>query len=285
MPLPGRDVCIMHAPDQAEKVAAARVKGGTAAAKIRLLQGRRLKLDTPAALVRFTSGIVQDTLAGTVEVDVARTVLVRRRDAVEGARDGPAGRGARAAGRGRAADQTGEASPVNATLTRELERAREQMAALVRPAAAPDPVAFAATCGLDLDDWQRDLLLSDARQMILLCSRQSGKSTISALLGLYEALYRPPALVLLVAPALRQSQELHLKVKDLLRASGEAGQIAEESALRLRFHNGSRIIALPGGERTVRGYSAVSLLIEDEASRVDDALFHATRPMLAVSAP
>jgi hypothetical protein len=75
MPLPGRDVCIMHAPDQAEKVAAARVKGGTAAAKIRLLQGRRLKLDTPAALVRFTSGIVQDTLAGTVEVDVARTVL------------------------------------------------------------------------------------------------------------------------------------------------------------------------------------------------------------------
>jgi len=33
----------------------------------------------------------------------------------------------------------------------------------------------------------------------------------------------------------------------------------------------------------VRGYSGATLIIEDEASRVDDELYMATRPMLAVS--
>jgi hypothetical protein len=40
---------------------------------------------------------------------------------------------------------------------------------------------------------------------------------------------------------------------------------------------------LPGNERTVRGYSAVDLLIEDESARVDEALFFSTRPMFATS--
>lgn len=33
----------------------------------------------------------------------------------------------------------------------------------------------------------------------------------------------------------------------------------------------------------MRGYSGAKLIIEDEASRVDDELYNATRPMLAVS--
>jgi len=68
-------VCLSHAEDLAEKVAAARARGGTAAAKVRLLQGRRLRLDSPAALVKFTGSLLQDALAGTVDADVARTVL------------------------------------------------------------------------------------------------------------------------------------------------------------------------------------------------------------------
>jgi hypothetical protein len=47
--------------------------------------------------------------------------------------------------------------------------------------------------------------------------------------------------------------------------------------------NGSRIVGLPGSEATVRGYSAVSLLLVDEAARVSDDLYLAVRPMLAVS--
>ena len=47
--------------------------------------------------------------------------------------------------------------------------------------------------------------------------------------------------------------------------------------------NGSRLVALPGREETIRSYSGVRLLILDEASRVPDDLYRAVRPMLAVS--
>ena len=42
-------------------------------------------------------------------------------------------------------------------------------------------------------------------------------------------------------------------------------------------------MGLPGTEATVRGFSAVSLLLVDEAARCSDELYLAIRPMLAVS--
>jgi phage FluMu gp28-like protein len=51
----------------------------------------------------------------------------------------------------------------------------------------------------------------------------------------------------------------------------------------MHLPNGSRIEALPGSEKTVRGFSGTSLLIVDEAARVGDELYYAVRPMLAVS--
>jgi hypothetical protein len=56
-----------------------------------------------------------------------------------------------------------------------------------------------------------------------------------------------------------------------------------ESVLKAEFANGSRILALPGTEKTVRGLANVSLAIVDEASRVDDELLTAIRPMMATS--
>jgi hypothetical protein len=51
----------------------------------------------------------------------------------------------------------------------------------------------------------------------------------------------------------------------------------------VELRNGSRIVALPGTEETVRGFSGVRLLVVDEAARVDDPLYFSIRPMLAVS--
>jgi hypothetical protein len=47
--------------------------------------------------------------------------------------------------------------------------------------------------------------------------------------------------------------------------------------------SGSRIVARPGKEGTVRGFSGVDLLVIDEASRVHNDLYASVRPMLAVS--
>ena len=169
-------------------------------------------------------------------------------------------------------------------LTRELEilRARAQRVSIGTERGAPDPVELAARVGFQLDGWQQDVLLSQAHQIILLVSRQGGKSTVSSIRALYRALYRPASLVLLLAPSYRQSKELFRKVKDPYNALA-APVAATASALEMEFANLSRIVALPGKEATIRGFSGVSLLIVDEASRVPDELYQAIRPMLAVS--
>jgi hypothetical protein len=59
--------------------------------------------------------------------------------------------------------------------------------------------------------------------------------------------------------------------------------LTESNRLSMALPNGSRIISLPATEGTIRGYSAVDLVIEDEASRVPDELYFAIRPMLAIS--
>jgi hypothetical protein len=135
------------------------------------------------------------------------------------------------------------------------------------------------------DLWQAKCLRSSAERLLLLCSRQAGKSTVAAALALKTALLQPGSLTLLLSPTLRQSSELF--ADKIVRLFGDLGRPVpprRETALQLELVNGSRILSLPGSdEATVRGFSSVSLLIIDEASRVDDALYVAVRPMLAVS--
>ena len=107
---------------------------------------------------------------------------------------------------------------------------------------------------------------------------------MSAVIALHRALYHPDSLVLCLAPALRQSQELFGKVASFYRTLGRPVPPVAEQRLGLELVNGSRIVSLPAGtEKTIRGYSGVSLLVVDEASRVEGALYYSIRPMLAVS--
>ena len=137
--------------------------------------------------------------------------------------------------------------------------------------------------GLEPDPWQVDVARSRASRTLLNCCRQSGKTSLTAALALATAFRDPGALVLVLSPSLRQSQESFRKVLDHYRACADPLPTSAESALRLELTNGSRIVSLPGTEGTVRGFSKVRLLIVDEAARVDDSLYYAIRPMLAVS--
>jgi hypothetical protein len=148
---------------------------------------------------------------------------------------------------------------------------------------ALDPVRVAVAMGLATDPWQAKFLRSPDRRTLLNCSRQSGKSTVTALLAAHTALYDPGSLTLLLSPTQRQSHELFRKALDAYQAIPTAVPLTQESALRLELSNGSRIVALPGKETTVRGFSGVRLLAVDEAARVPDELYYSVRPMLAVS--
>jgi hypothetical protein len=147
-----------------------------------------------------------------------------------------------------------------------------------------DPAAIFPAAGVRPDPWQTSLLRSPSRRTLLLCSRQAGKSFCASALALREALLHPPALVLLLSPTQRQSGELFRdKVRRLYAALGRPVACTQESQLSLELANGSRIIALPGIEENVRGYSGVRLWVCDEVARIPDELYFSVRPMLAVS--
>jgi hypothetical protein len=148
---------------------------------------------------------------------------------------------------------------------------------------ALDRPAFATRLGLEPDPWQERLLRSTSDRVLLNCSRQSGKSTMTGIIALHRALYHPGSLILCLAPALRQSQELFGKIAGFYRDLGRPVSALGERKLSLELENGSRIVTLPGSEKTIRGFSGAALLILDEASRVADELYFAVRPMLAVS--
>jgi tRNA(Met) C34 N-acetyltransferase TmcA len=148
---------------------------------------------------------------------------------------------------------------------------------------ALDRAAFARELGLEPDPWQERLLRSSSDRVLLNCCRQSGKSTMTGLIALHRALYHPGSLILCLAPALRQSQELFGKVLGFYRDLGRPVAPQAERKLSLELENDSRIVTLPGTEKTIRGFSGAALLIVDEAARVDDELYFAVRPMLAVS--
>jgi Terminase large subunit, T4likevirus-type, N-terminal len=170
-----------------------------------------------------------------------------------------------------------------ASLRADLRRLRERRESRRRELPS-DRLEFAAAVGLsELDTWQERLLRSDAPRVLMNCARQTGKSTTAGILALHEALIAPGSLVLILAPAERQAKELFSKVAHFYHTLGHPVPADSYRKLGMALANGSRIEALPGTEKTIRGFSGAALLIVDEAARVDDGLYYAIRPMLAVS--
>ena len=177
-------------------------------------------------------------------------------------------------------------------------------------AGALDRSAFARACRLEPDPRQAALLRSRSRRLAVCTSRQWGKSTTAAALGASDAYYGAP-LTLIVSPTQRQSDETFAKLKGYLAAALEseadttiaresahvvherrpgagrsvtAAELADEWKVRsLVLQNGARVVSLPGASETIRGFSAVSRVIVDEAAFVDEGLFASVRPMLLVS--
>ncbi len=130
-------------------------------------------------------------------------------------------------------------------------------------------------------DAAQERVLRGARRGIVNCTRQWGKSTVLAAKAVHRAETRAGCLVLVMSPSLRQSGEFLRKAEEFVRRMGMAVRGDGDNALSIAFPNGSRIVGLPGVERTVRGFSNVSLMLIDEAARAPDELYRAMRPALA----
>jgi len=146
-----------------------------------------------------------------------------------------------------------------------------------------DPVGFAQRrLGFEPDALQSQVLRSQAKRLLLNCSRQWGKSTVAAIAALCRAWFRPGSLVVVTGPSERQAAEFVRKVRDFAALLDVKPRgVGQNKSIVLP--NRSRIVGVPSKQSTVRGFSGVSLLIIDEAAHARDDLYLAMRPVLASS--
>jgi hypothetical protein len=164
-------------------------------------------------------------------------------------------------------------------LERELRRLESRQQIVERSPIPAYPVEFAISLGIEPDEWQVEVLASDHPRKILCCGRQTGKSTVAAILAIHTALTKPGSTVLVVAPGERQAKLLFSKALSHYRQAGYPLPAHSERRTGLELSNGSVIEALPAVERTTRGYS-VDLLLVDEAAAVPDMDYHGILPAL-----
>jgi hypothetical protein len=146
-----------------------------------------------------------------------------------------------------------------------------------------DVVDFARRrLGLDADEHQSAILRSTAKRGILNCTRQWGKTTVSVAKAVHRVFTIPKSLVVVASPGARQSGEWMKKAAEMLEQLNIPKRGDGYNKISLLLPNGSRIVGLPEVEAKVRGFSALSMLVIDEAARVSDEMYRALRPMLSV---
>jgi hypothetical protein len=149
--------------------------------------------------------------------------------------------------------------------------------------ATRSPLALAAEVGVALDPWQRDALTSDRHHLLLCVTRQGGKGLVASLLALAEMLNVPGSKTLVVSKTGDQANRLLSRIKSGYLSLAGVPKLVTNRSDDLGLITGSRAIAVPGSEQTIRGIDAVDLLVIDEAALVPDDLYAAVRPMLATT--
>lgn len=173
------------------------------------------------------------------------------------------------------------------------------------------------------DPWQLQVLNDKALRIGIMASRQAGKSRTVGAKVMYHAENTRRAMVVIGSPTQRQSAELlakaieaydlnhggndelsfsHYQADKRSKSFSQTGgildyltelsdpskpvdvEMEQQSRLEVRLTNRSRIVAVPGRSgATVRSFSAVTLLVIDEAAFAQVEFFQAVFPMLAVS--
>lgn len=134
--------------------------------------------------------------------------------------------------------------------------------------------------GYRLFPWQTAVLSDRSRRISVDGARQGGKSTITSAKVAHKAKYKAGSLSVILAPTLIQSQETMRKVKDFIALDPTYPELVRSASDTVELSNGSRILVLPATERTARGFSRPDIILFDEASRIEDEVYDAVRPMI-----
>jgi hypothetical protein len=149
-------------------------------------------------------------------------------------------------------------------------------------ASRADPALLMVDAGLTPDPWQAEFLRSADNAVLMTCARQVGKTSAVAFKALSTLLTRPGSTAVVIAQREDQASELLRKAVHAYYRLGAPVPVRREGITYFELQTRARILALPGKERSVHGFTA-DLLIVDEAARVPDEVFHAASPQLSVS--
>lgn len=129
--------------------------------------------------------------------------------------------------------------------------------------------------------WQIDVLNSENKRKIVNGARQSGKSTIVSSIPCHRARFYPKSLSIIMGATEPQAREDMEKIKDFISRDEFYPKVIRDSDSLLELENGSRIVVVPATEKSARGYSSPDIIIMDESSRIDDAVYRSgVIPML-----
>lgn len=159
----------------------------------------------------------------------------------------------------------------------------EEFKEAIRELSRQYPVGFAQwLSGMNLFDYQKRFLKDNSKRIIFVAGRQVGKSTITALKAVWKAWTHDDETILIVSPTFRQSQLLFRKIRNfIMKEELVFSDIDRLTMHNIEFANGSSIHCLPAVQENIRGYTA-TMVIVDEAAFVDEEVFAAIEPALAV---
>ena len=150
-----------------------------------------------------------------------------------------------------------------------------------------DPVFFAKKImGFETFPYQRKLLMTDAKRIVAVWGRQSGKTTAISIKVIHFAYTNPNVTILIVSKGLRQSMIMFSVITNYI-LSNSVLRMSVARYTRTQFHlkNGSRIIALPCSQdgANLRGHTAHMVIMDEAAFMPEVVICNVIFPMLATT--
>jgi len=150
----------------------------------------------------------------------------------------------------------------------------------------PSPIELGmAYLGHSLDAWQTNYLemAPECSRIAIAASRQSGKSTVTALFVAWCLMFIPNFTCVVASRSLRQASYYLDKVREIVLMIIPRSSMPQLNRLSMELPNGSTIISIPCAQPDAgRGFSP-HLILLDEAAFAPEALFTAITPSVAAT--
>lgn len=132
--------------------------------------------------------------------------------------------------------------------------------------------------------WQLDVMntqnlyYNKGKNFVIKSSRQKGKSFLICCLALVRALYKPNQTVIIVSPTNGQNARIFKQLRNAIIGTPILNS-ANAGALIITLHNKSEIVFKSAEQRdALRGYTATTALIIDEAAFIQDDIWEIILP-------